>query len=312
MWAERIHEYINSHECHSHEIVKIYKSGQTSIQSFQIVELGNYGRALVIDGRIQSTEEDEYIYHESLIYPVYSLHPELKRILCFGGANGGVLRELRKIPKLEAVRLIDIDPELCELSKVHLPHMHQSSYNDPRFTVHFGDPRKTMLMLEDKFDAVFADLPDAVTETNTSTLFTREFYFHIKHLLNDKGLFVTQAGAAHHRDCEFFASVLCTLKSVFRFIAPYSVSVPSYGIPWGFVIASDGIDPSVWDETDITRKLDALITNDLRAYDATAHCHMFSLSKTLREALNHSGRIIEDVNPACVSVNPKGESKISN
>src|SRR5215472_16199309 len=126
--------------------------------------------------------------------------------------------------------------------------MHRGAYTDSRLMRPFGDPRVLLTPLQGKFDAVFADLPDALSGTNTTRLFTREFYGAIQRLLTEQGVFATQAGAAHLRDCSFFASVVHTLQSVFRYAVPYVIDVPSYGVPWGFVLASDGLDVAVWDE----------------------------------------------------------------
>jgi spermidine synthase len=305
MWPRQVDEYINAHECHAHEIIKVLAQGRSAVQSFEIAELGNYGASMIIEGRVQSTEHDEYIYHEALIYPSYSLHPRLSRVLCLGGANGGMLRELCKLPDIEDVTIADIDPELYEASKIHLPHMHRGAHNDPRCTMLFGDPRRVLATLAGPFDAVYADLPDAVSGTNTASLFTQEFYHDIKRRLSADGLYVTQAGPAHHRDCAFFASVLRTLESVFRHAVPYSIAVPSFGVPWGFVIASDGLDPSGWEAIDMPGKMAQLAGDDLRSYDPISHRHMFSLPKQLRTALASAGRIINDGDKLYVESGPE-------
>ena len=306
MWSRQVDEYINAHECHSHEIVRVLTRGRSAVQSFEIAELGNYGASMIIEGRVQSTEHDEYIYHEALIYPSYGLHPKLSRALCLGGANGGMLRELCKLPDVEAITVVDIDPELYEASKVYLPHMHHGASDDPRCTILFGDPRGTVATLAGPFDVVYADLPDAVSGTNTASLFTQEFYHAIKRYLSAGGLYVTQAGPAHHRDCEFFASVLRTLESVFRYAIPYSIAVPSFGVPWGFVIAGDAIDPARSDSIDLPGKLARLDGDDLRSYDSISHQHMFSLPKQLRTALAGAGRIISDSDKIYVESGPAG------
>lgn len=297
MKSSIIEEPLGQGECHYHTVRRVLGEGRTRVQSYQIVELSRYGRAMVIDGRVQSTEHDEYIYHEALIYPAYAMRSPLRRILCLGGANGGMLREFRKLPGTQEVILIDIDAELHEASKQHLPHMHDDAFRDPRFRIQFGDARALVKDLTGRFDAIFADLPDATGAGATRWLFTLEFYRDIHGLLEPDGVFVTQAGAAGHLHSAFFASVLRTARSIFRYATPYSVSVPSYGVPWGFVMASDETDPSQHDEERTSSALRALGGSAPRSYDVLTHRHMFNLPRPLRESLEHSGRLSDDRDP---------------
>jgi spermidine synthase len=292
-----IEEPLGGGELHAHQVQRVLLEGRTRLQRFQIVELSRYGRAMVIEGRVQSTEQDEYIYHESLIYPAYVLRPRLRRVLCLGGANGGMLRELRKLPGFEEVVLIDVDPELCEASKQHLPHMHRDAFRDARFQVGFGSIRSAMMGMRGRFDAIFADLPDATAEGETRWLFTLEFYRDIQALLEPAGIFVTQAGAASHLHGRFFASVLRTAREVFRYATPYAISVPSYGVPWGFVMASDGSDPGALNEQRIASALASLEQETLRSYDLVTHRHMFNLPRALREVLEREGGLSRDGAP---------------
>src|SRR5262245_18458822 len=105
MSRAQIREYISADEYQAHALRHTLIEGKTAIQSYRIVKLGTYGRAMIIDDRVQSTEADEYIYHESLIYPAFTLHRALHRVACLGGVNGGMLRELRKLPGLSRVVL---------------------------------------------------------------------------------------------------------------------------------------------------------------------------------------------------------------
>ena len=50
-----------------------------------------------MDGKTQSTELDEYIYHESLVHPAMMYHEIPKNILIIGGGEGATLRETLNI-----------------------------------------------------------------------------------------------------------------------------------------------------------------------------------------------------------------------
>ncbi|WHT19409.1 hypothetical protein N8J89_41085 [Crossiella sp. CA-258035] len=301
LWDNQIEEYITPDECHVHAVRSVLATGRTARQGFQIVTLGGYGRAMVIEGRVQSTEADEAAYHEALLLPAYCLLPHTRRVLCLGGANGGVLHRLCAMPELETVVQLDIDPELHRHSLEHLPHLHHDGPADPRCHLAFGDPRTLLADQDHDFDLVLADLPDAVEDSPTPGLFTQEFYREVKGKLAGNGVFATQAGPANFLDPEFFASVLRTLRSVFRHVLPYTLTVPSYGIPWGFALASDDLDPAALTEAVVEQRLARLATAP-QCYDGGTHRHMTALPLRLRTALATAGRVISDADTLAVRV----------
>ncbi|MEM2757695.1 MAG: spermidine synthase, partial [Sulfolobales archaeon] len=108
---------------------------KTKYQSVQIVELEEFGKALILDGLIQSSQADEFVYHESLVHPALLTHPNPKKVLIIGGGEGAALREVLKHPTVTNAVMVDIDGELVELSKRYLEEMHNGSFNDPRSKV---------------------------------------------------------------------------------------------------------------------------------------------------------------------------------
>ncbi|MEV7008437.1 hypothetical protein [Streptosporangium sp. NPDC051022] len=297
MSAGQVVEPITAYERHVHDVVAVHRAGRTRVQEFAIVELGTYGPALLLDGRVQSTAADEAHYHEALLYPAYAMSDRVERVLVFGGANGGVLHRLCALPGLRQVVQLDVDGELYEMTRSMLPHMHREADRDPRCRVVFGDPRALVREVGDHFDLVIADLPDATEGSATERLFTTEFYAEVKRVLRPGGLFATQAGPAHFLAPDFFAGTLRTLRSVFRYAAPYTISVPSYGVPWGFVVAGDTIDPAGVTEDRVEAAMAKVDPKVPTVYDAVTHRHMFALERRLREALADSGTVATDQRP---------------
>src|SRR5690242_2627501 len=84
-------------------------AGRTALQAYEIAEFETFGRALLIEGCLQSTEHDEELYHESLVFPAGVHAAEVRTVLCLGGANGGLLKQVLKLPRVEHVLLVDID-----------------------------------------------------------------------------------------------------------------------------------------------------------------------------------------------------------
>ena len=66
-------------------------SGHTGYQRVEVVHSEVYGRSLLLDGKTQSTERDEHIYHETLVHPAMLLHPDPRRVFIGGGGEGGTL-----------------------------------------------------------------------------------------------------------------------------------------------------------------------------------------------------------------------------
>ncbi|WP_437970716.1 hypothetical protein WMF04_16125 [Sorangium sp. So ce260] len=289
-----VYQHVAPEELHGHVLRGSLLAGRTKVQSFEIAELGHYGRALLLEGCVQSTEHDEHIYHESLVLPAQAYSPRISSVLCLGGANGGTLKQLLKLPHLERVRLLDIDPELHEISKRLLPHMHGDTLLDPRVEIAFGDVFTLVSALVDTgacFDLVVADLPDATAGCYATSLFSAEFYDTVLRLLTRHGIYVTQAGQAHVLYSRFLNRTLRTLGGSFAHVIPYTITVPSYGCPWAFALASAGVDFSAVSPEAMARRIAQLPEAALASYDHETHLHMFHLPKALRLAL------AEDVPP---------------
>nr|AYM53454.1 spermidine synthase [Cystobacter sp.] len=283
-----VFQHVAPEELHAHLKHRSLLKGKTAVQSFEIAEVGHYGRALLLEGCVQSTEHDERIYHESLLFPAYAYSPRVASVLCLGGANGGTLKQILKLPHLERVRLFDIDPELHGISRRLLPHMHERTLEDPRVRIEFGKVFDMVAALgetRERFDLIVADLPDATAESYATSLFSSEFYQNVSRLLSPHGIYVTQAGQAHFLYSRFLNRTLRTLGREFAHVTPYTVTVPSYGCPWAFALASRGVDfASVTPET-LGQRIRLLPEESLAAYDEQTHAHMFHLPKILRSAL---------------------------
>jgi spermidine synthase len=294
LWERTLAEHLNPHEAHCHEVLAVHADVHTRVQRVQVVELGVYGKALVLDGRIQSTENDEYVYHEALLYPAYCLHAAPRSVLSIGGANGAIAREVLKYPELASLALVDVDPEAMELCRRVLPHMHPGSYDDPRVRFHFGSARGFLAESAERYDVIYNDLPDAFEDNPTALLFTAEYYGLLRSRLNAGGLIVTHAGPASHVNGQFLVSVMATLGRVFRRAVPYAIGVPSLGTAWTFVVAGDDLPEADLPAAQVDARLAALLGAAPRSYDGVTHRHMFALPKPLRQLLEQPSAAIHD------------------
>ena len=272
-------------------------SGTTAYQKVEVLDSCVFGRSLVLDGKTQSTESDEFIYHESLVHPAMLCHPDPKSVFIGGGGEGGTLREALAHRSVESATMIDLDREVVELCRAHLPNHHQGSFDDPRVTLLHQDARAYLQLEGDGFDVMIMDLVDPLEEGTAYLLYTEEFYRIVKARLNPGGVLVTQSGPAglpNYQEC--FTTIFHTLSEVFAHTAAAQVHVPAFQTLWGFTIASDSPLPQPTDaelESAIARR----INKELQHYDGETHRGMFALPKFLRQGIESETRINRDDTP---------------
>ena len=281
-------------------------SGSTAYQKVEVLDSDVFGRSLVLDGKTQSTEADEFIYHESLVHPAMLFHPEPRSVFIGGGGEGGTLREVLAHKSVERATMIDLDREVVELCRAHLPEHHQGSFDDSRVTLRHEDARAFLqsglgLNLEEGkdegYDVIILDLVDPLEGGTAYLLYTDEFYNIAKTRLNPGGILVTQSGPAglpNHQEC--FTTIFHTLSQVFTHAAAAQVHVPAFQTLWGFTIASDAALPQRT-ESDIDAAVAERISKQLRHYDGETHRGMFALPKFLREGIEGETRINRDDQP---------------
>jgi spermidine synthase len=293
-------EPIVPNEFHVHGIKRSLVVRETQYQLAEILESYQFGRMLVLDGESQSSERDEYIYHEALVHPAMVLSDSPRKVLLFGGGEGATLREILRYP-IERVIMVDIDEEVIELCKEFLPNMAEGAFSDPRAEVILGDAREYIEGIEEKFDIIISDLTEPLEEGPASKLFTREFFTTIKEHLTEDGIFVTQALSVSIINNNVHTAIHNTLKQVFPIVKSYHTYIPLYDSDWGFVVGTLGKDPTLLEEKKINEKLKSLGLDNLKYYDGETHRLMFSLPKDLRNAISRETVVIEDNKPLLVA-----------
>ncbi len=278
-------------------VSRVLYSGKTKYQEVDIVESPDLGKCLIIDGAIQSSTFDEYIYHEVLVHPAMLTAEERKNILIIGGGEGATIREVLKYD-IDKVYVIDIDEELVELCKEHLREMHQGAFEDKRVRLLFTDGMKFINESENRFDVIILDITDP-TENTSSALYTREFYSSVKSRLSNNGVLVTQATSPNFSiDC--FTIIHNTLEQVFKYVRAYTAPLRTYGGLWGFVIATDYRDPLT------ISNFSPLEGKDLAFYSKDIHLALFALNKRVNTLLANENRVATTDNTLYMPVYKEG------
>ena len=280
-----------------HSIEEVLYTGQSKFQSIQIIDTGSFGKCLVLDGKIQSSEVDEFIYHEALVQPAMIIHPCPETVFIAGGGEGATIREVLSHNTVKRAVMVDIDEEVVAICQKFLPNHSRGSFEDRRSELHHVDARDYLANSEGLFDIIIIDLPDPIEEGPAYLLYTQEFYQLVRHRLTANGIITVQAGSAAWTELLNFTAVSNTLKSVFPIVCPYQVDVPSFGGPWGFCLASLNLNPILLSVTEVDDRISARALTGLKFYDGLTHQGMFSLPKHLRVELSKQTSLITDNEP---------------
>lgn len=175
-------------------IDEILYESKTDHQHLIIFNNEQFGRVMALDGVIQTTEKDEFIYHEMLAHvPLYA-HGNAKRVLIIGGGDGGILREVLRHPEVEHVTMVEIDQAVVDMCKKHFPAHSNGAFDDPRVNLVINDGVEFIVNNSDKFDVIISDSTDP--EGPGEVLFSSRFYEGCKNGLSDGGILATQNGVS--------------------------------------------------------------------------------------------------------------------
>ena len=282
-------------------VIKRIHAGRTRYQYAEVIEGAAFGHSLILDGKTQSTEADEFAYHEALVQPSMIAHPNPVDVFVAGGGEGATIREALSHNSVERVVMVDVDSEVVELCRRYLPNHHRGSFDDPRLTLHYADAFTYLESTDERFDVVIVDVPDPLEEGPAYLLFTQEFYTLLRNRLKPGGVAVAQSGPtgpAFYEQC--FSAVANTAASVFPSVILSEAFVPAFASTWGFVISSLGPDPSDLSVEETDRRIAERVTGELGYFDGITLRGMTSVPKYLRTALAREDRIITKANPLYV------------
>ncbi|HPU41218.1 MAG TPA: polyamine aminopropyltransferase [Acetivibrio clariflavus] len=248
---------------------KTYHTEKTEFQELALIETEQFGRMLVLDGTVQTTIEDEFVYHEMISHVPLFTHQNPKKVLVIGGGDGGAIREIIKHPSVEKAVLCEIDRRVIEVSKEYLPEI-SCALNDKKVEALVADGIKYVKENKGEFDVILVDSTDPVGPA--VGLFAVDFYRSIYEALKEDGIFVAQTESPFfHKD--LIKSVYRDVSSIFPITRLYTCAIPTYPSGyWSFTMGSKKYDPL---ETDISKIPDL----DTKYYCPQIHKAVFALPK---------------------------------
>lgn len=280
--GELITEPVNETSLFGFRFDKRLLMRQTPYQLLEVLESKHLGRTLRLDGCYMTSDADEFFYHETLVHPAAIAHPEPRSALVIGGGDGGALEELLKHGTIERATLVELDREVVDVAREHLPKIHRGALDDPRATLRFEDGMKFVTETRERFDLIYLDLTDPGTPA--TPLYTEAFFARCRSILAPGGAMVLHLGAPFFEN-ERITAQSAMLARVFRHVSAYGVYIPLYGSYWGMAVVSDSLDPRATEAAEVARRLDARGVGDLQYYNADVHGALFALPTFYRDLL---------------------------
>jgi spermidine synthase len=283
MWQETLYDSYGQ----TFSVDKVYFESKTDHQHLIIFHNAMFGRVMALDGIVQTTEKDEFIYHEMLTHVPVFAHGNVTRVLIVGGGDGGMLREVCKHIGIESITQVEIDQAVIDMAREFLPSHSNGAYDDPRVNIVIDDGMKFVAETEERFDVIISDSTDPVGPGEV--LFAEDFYQACKRCLKPGGILVTQNGVVFMQVDEVITTSE-RMKAVFQQSAFYSAAVPTYigGImtfAWG-TDCPENMEHSI--DTISERFRESGINT--RYYNPNIHLASFALPQYVVMALDRSGK----------------------
>ncbi|UWQ81962.1 polyamine aminopropyltransferase [Leisingera caerulea] len=229
---EWVTESLHAHYAQRLRVDEMLYDSNTEHQRLKVFQNGQFGRILTLDDVVQTTEGDNFIYHEMLTHVPILAHGNAKRVLIIGGGDGGMAREALRHTSVEHVTMVEIDAGVVDFSKEYLPMLSDGAFDDPRLNLVINDGALFMKENTEKFDVIIVDSTDPIGPGEV--LFTDTFYGHAARSLTEDGIIVTQNGVPFMQGDEL-TGTLRAFQALFADASCYLATVPTYaGGPMAF------------------------------------------------------------------------------
>lgn len=264
----------------SYEATSVLADLKTAQQHAVVFENEEFGRVLMLDGAIQTTTRDEFIYHEMLAHVPLLAHGNVVDVLIVGGGDGGLAKEILKHTTVRTVTQVEIDPDVVEISRKYLHEMNAQVFSDARFELHHADGVAFVNETHRSFDVVLVDSTDPLGAA--CALFTTEFYAAARRRLKPGGMLIAQMGVPFLQASSFGAAMR-NLAGVFPATGCYLLAAASYfgghlALGW----ASEGPRPDAVDSPTLVERYSTRRIQT-RYYTPEVHKAAFALPPYIAE-----------------------------
>ncbi len=277
MWFSEFH---TKDVKHSIRVTRHLYAKKSEYQQIDIFETPEYGRVLTLNGNVQLTERDEFIYDEMITHVPMAVHKAIQDILVIGAGDGGVVRELTRYDRVKRIDLVEMDPQVVEACREFLPG-NACRMDDSRVHIFFENALRFIRRCEAEYDLIIVDSTDPFGPSEG--LFTREFYGSCYNALKDDGIMVNQQGSPFYaHDAEAMQRSHKRIAETFPISKVYQAHIPTYAAGyWLFGFASKKYHPT----DDVDQKGWLALNMHTRYYTPRLHIGAFALPAFLEEML---------------------------
>jgi spermidine synthase len=254
----------------------------SEFQTIEVFDTQDFGKLMRIDGCNMVSERDEFFYHENLIHPVATAHPNPQNVLIIGGGDGGAAEEILKHPSITKITLCELDVAVVNMSKRHFASVHRGVFENPKLSLVIGDGTKFIRESAESFDLITLDLTDPIGEAKA--LYSQAFFADCKSKLADGGALTIHIGSPFAHPTRV-RETMANLHTTFRIVNSWFVHIPMYGATWGFACGSDTLDIRDISAAEINKRLSERRIEQRQFYNGAMHHAMQALPEYVRALL---------------------------
>ena len=258
----------------SHEVRKVLFEGRSKYQNVGVFESGRFGRILALDGVVQCTEGDEFVYHEMLTHLPILAHGKVESVLIIGGGDGGILEEVLKHKSVKRATMVEIDGEVIEVARKYLPKICGKAFSDKRTNLIVGDGAAYVAETKNRYDLVIVDRPDPVGPA--TVLFSEGFYRNCRRVMKPNAILVAQNGVPHMQGPELTEAIKLFQK-IWADSGSYLAVVPTYVCGFMSMTWASDRDITDVDPRQVFARFDKAKLPALRYYNPEIHFAAFAL-----------------------------------
>jgi len=229
----------------SYQIKDVLAEEHSMFQHVMVLDSEAFGPMLVLDGIVQTTAIDGFIYNEMITHMPLTMHRDPRRVLIIGGGDLGAAREATKYDSVEHIDLVEIDETVVRICMSHLPEVSGGQELDARIHIHYQDGVEFVKRHQDRdrYDVIIVDSSDPIGPA--TQLFELGFYQELHKALSEDGILVCQSQSPiFHQDV--MTQTYVRISSLFPHTRMYTAVVPTYpGGLWSFTLGAKQALPDI-------------------------------------------------------------------
>ncbi len=174
--------------------IRYHKDGKTT--TVDLVAYKNGVLALHVNGKADATiapAPDSPVMGDEPTMVILgaiglAVHPRARTAAVIGFGAGLTTELLLRAPWLERVDTIEIEPAVVEAARSFRPRV-EAAFTDSRARVHIADAKAYFATRNSRYDIIVSE-PSNPWVSGVASLFSQEFYAHVRRYLDKDGVFV--------------------------------------------------------------------------------------------------------------------------